>query len=228
MRAITALAIGILVPWSGWGNVLGQGDDPGKKNSVAPEVITVRVKAAKDGSVLDVEFETRAQGTVIRTPTGLIRYYTERVEGQPMITVDWEKVVGDGLAKLRKDQGLGEQSDVRVAPDDDLNFGAAVAVVACCRKAGFKRVEFADSEPNKVVIVVGPDGNLNVDGKAVALEGVKSSLAEKAAGGADKLAVAIRVHPQVKYAAVSRLLREFKESGYRNIETVAQEAGAPK
>jgi biopolymer transport protein ExbD len=96
--------------------------------------------------------------------------------------------------------------------------------------SGFKRVAFAEREADKVVVVVGRDGKLTLEGKATTAERIKSSLAEKAkaANGPDKVEIAIHAHPLVKYAVVSRLLHQFKQSGYRNIEVSSQEAERPK
>src|SRR5262249_3159987 len=152
------------------------------------------------------EFETWARGTVIRTPTGLGRLLGERVEGQPrMPPIDWEEMVVRALQKLRKDQGLNDQSPVKVAPDGDLYFGTAVAVLGCCRRAACRQAELAPDEPRKVVVAVGRDGAITVDGDRVAPERIQALLAERAVavGGADKVVVAVRAHPQAKYAAVA-------------------------
>jgi len=196
----------------------------------ALEVVEVRVTAAEDGTVLNVVLETRAGDAVVRFPTGLISHYRNRIQGQAAPSVDWKKIVTESLQKFRKEQDLGEECQVRIAADDNLQFGGAADVAACCRRAGFKRVEFVTGDANRIVFLVGSDGKITTEGKELARGEIGPYLLGKAKafGGPERVEVSIQAHPQAKYAAVCVVLREVKEGGYRQIRVEVHSTGGMK
>ena len=204
--------------------------DPSAPKGKAPELIVVRVKAASDGSVFDVEFLNSSQGNIVRTPTGLAQLRRAALSKKPPTPVDWEQVVVDGLLKLRDDQGLGAESEVRVSVDDDLHFGAALAAVECCRRAGFSRIDFSPGDPSRVTIAVGQDGNLSIGGLAVTMSDIKPHLRDKAkaAGSLERVEIVIRAHPLGKSAPVLRLLQDIRDEGFLNIDVTSQDQGVSR
>jgi len=224
MKAMTTLVLGLLLVGTAVDPATAQqGRDSGKAKTPQPELILVRVRAASDGTILDVDFVNSLRGKLVQTPTGVAK---RTPSGGTTVAQDWEKIVTEGLIKLRKDQNLGDETEIRVSADDHLDFGAAMAAVECCQRAGLFNVDFAETSGSRVVVNIAQDGKFVVNDFTVSAYELKLHLQNMArqAGGPDRVAVTVNAHPQAKFTNVFRVLKDLKENGFRTTEVTAKDS----
>jgi biopolymer transport protein ExbD len=181
-------------------------DPPPAPPAASGGVLLLRLRAAKDGSLRDVELVREVGGGVVAA--------TIDPHGKTLATpvTSWGELLGEALAVYRKQPGFGDRYLVRIAPDAGLKLLHAAAINDTSLALGFQNTEFADAI-QVVAVTIAADGEARVDGKAVTPDELKELLAERALSvrSVDKVEVVIYAHPDVKYDVVAKLLRRIKD-----------------
>jgi hypothetical protein len=183
-----------------------------------PELLTLRIRAAKDGGIRDVEL-------VRETPFGVVAS-TIDPQGKAHATppASWGELIAEALSAFRTQRDFGDRYVVRVAPDANLKLRHAADVHDLCLNLGFRNTEFGDAI-QAVAVTVAADGQASVDGKAITPDELKELLAERALSvrSVAKVEVVFYTDPDVKYDVVAKLLRRVKDwAGSINIRPLKE------